>query len=216
MGSVDYFCYISRTKVDQLYESVDPDAVDEWTERQSRQRNLDAKASAGLSLAGIAELFRGEVGYGSQVASEREQKVRVKVVKKLGVVLTAIAAERGEIPALAECLRTDTFPLYIHHLGAFRVTEPVRDPTLNQVVTLRSEIGGESLLLDCSLRFFSETDDSGKLWVHSGNHHFFEGVLPMTLETVFVFLHRQAGEVFGSPLYLRLTTDVDWFREQLV
>ena len=91
--TLDYFCYISHTKVDQLYEAASPDAVDEWIERKTRDRRVDAKASAGLSLAGIAKLFGGEVGYGSGSGVEIEKKVQVKYVEKLRVVLTAIAAE---------------------------------------------------------------------------------------------------------------------------
>lgn len=201
---MDYFAYISHSKIDQLYESAAPEAVDEWTERETRQRSVDAKASAGLSLAGIAKLFGGEVGYGSGRGFERERRISVKYVKKLGVVLTAIAAERGEIPSLKECVRTGTFPLYIHHLGEFRVVEPVLDTSSDQVVTVRSDADGVSLLLDCSLRYFSAATDAGELRVHSGNFGFFERGRPLTLDTVFVFMHRDGSEVFGSPLYLKV------------
>jgi hypothetical protein len=201
---MDYFAYISHAKIDQLYESAAPEAVDEWTERETRQKRVDAKASAGLSLAGIANLFGGEVGYGSGSEVERERNRRVKYVEKLGVVLTAIAAERGEIPSLQDCVRTGTYPLYIHHLGEFRVVEPVLDPGSQQVVTVRSDAEGVSLLLDCSLRYFSAANDAGELMLHSGNHAFFRHGFPLTLDTVFVLLHRDGGEVFGSPLYLKV------------
>jgi hypothetical protein len=185
------------------------EAVDEWTERETRQRSVDAKASAGLSLAGIAKLFGGEVGYGSGMGVERERKMFVKYREKLGVVLTAIAAERGEIPSLKECVATGMYPLYIHHLGEFRVVEPVLDTSSDQVVTVRSDADGVSLLLDCSLRYFSAATDAGKLIVHSGNFGFFQRGMPLTLETVFVLLHRDDGEVFGSPLYLKVERSED-------
>jgi hypothetical protein len=201
---MDYFAYISHTKIDQLYEAAAPEAVDEWTERETKERGLDAKASAGLSLAGIAKLFSGEVGYESRLVSEREQKVRVNYLEKLGDVLTAIAAERGEIPSLEECVRTDTYPLYIHHFGQFRVAEPVVDTGADQVLTMHSDADGVSLLLDCSLRYFSTTNEAGELILHSGNWRFFHHCLPLTLETVFVFLNRDGSQVFGSPLYLKV------------
>ena len=201
---VDYFAYISHSKIDQLYESAAPEAVDEWTERETRQRSVDAKASAGLSLAGIANLFSGEVGYGSGVGVERERTMSVKYVEKLAVVLTTIAAERGEIPSLKECALTDTYPLYIHHLGEFRVTEPVLDTSSDRVVTVRSDADGCSLLLDCSLRYFSAANDAGELMLHSGNYGFFSHGRPLMLETVFVLLHRDGSEVFGTPLYLKV------------
>jgi hypothetical protein len=206
---MDYFCYISRTKVDQLYETAAPDAVDEWIERKTRDRRVDAKASAGLSLAGIAKLFGGEVGYGSGSGVEIEKKVQVKYVEKLRVVLTAIAAEHGDIPSLADRLAKGDIPLYVHHLGEFRLTEPVRDPRSDQVVTLSSSIDGVSLLLDCSLRFFSSTNEAGELIVHSSNHQFFAHQIPLTLETVFIFLHQEGSEVFGSPLFLILRLPID-------
>jgi hypothetical protein len=205
---MDYFCYISRAKVDQLYETAAPEAVDEWIERQSGQRNVDTKASAGLSLAGIAKLFSGEVGYGVQRGTEKEWKARVNPVEKLGVVLTAIAADHGEIPALEDCLRTQSFPLYIFHAGEFRVTAPLDDdPTPDRVVTLQSSLDTAALLLDCSLRFFSETDESGRIVIHSGNYRFFQSGMPLTFETVFLFLNRDGSDVFGSPLFLRLHAD---------
>ena len=207
---MDYFAYISRSKIDQLYESAAPEAADTWTERETRQRSVEAKASAGLSLAGIAKLFGGEVGYGSGMGVERERTMSVKYVEKLGVVLTTIAAERGEIPSLEECARTGTYPLYMHHRGQFRVAEPVLDTSADQVVTLRSDAADYSLLLDCSLRYFSAATDAGELMVHSGNAGFFSGRWPLTLETVFVLLHRDGSEVFGSPLYLRVESADDF------
>ena len=206
---MEYFAYISHSKIDQLYESAAPEAVDEWTERETRERNIDAKASAGLSLAGIAKLFGGEVGYGSGWGVERERKISIKYTQRLGAVLTAIAAERGEIPSLNECVRIDTYPLYIHHFGEFHVVEPVFDTSSHQVVTIRSDGDGVSLLLDCSLRYFSAANDAGELLLHSGNYGFFKHGFPLTLETVFVLLHRDGSEVFGSPLYLKVEQPAD-------
>jgi hypothetical protein len=119
-------------------------------------------------------------------------------------VLTAIAAERGEIPSLQECVRSGTYPLYIHHLGEFRVVEPVVDTRADQVIRMGSDSGGVSLLLDCSLRYFSASNEAGELILHSGNWGFFHHRLPLTLETVFLFLHRDGSEVIGSPLYLKV------------
>ena len=89
-----------------------------------------------------------------------------------------IAAERGKIPNLKECALTDTFPLHMHHLGEFRVTEPGLDTRSDRVVTVRSDADGFSLLLDCSLRYFSAANDAGELMLHSGNNAFFTHGLP--------------------------------------
>jgi hypothetical protein len=193
--------------VDQLYEVASPEAVEEWTERERRERKLDAKATAGLSVAGIANLFGGEIAYGSGSVVEKEQKRRVRYVEKLRDVLLTIAADHGEIPALADCLQDSAFGLYIHHAGTFQVTEPVTDTRSDQIVTLRSAVDATTLLLDCSLKFFSSADEQGRLLVHSGNFRFFERQMPLNLETVFIFLNRDGGEIVGSPLYLRLQVD---------
>ena len=202
---MDYFAYVSHTKVDQLYEAAAPGESDTLVERETRQRSVEATASAGLSLAGIAKLFSGEIGYGSGIGVERERTISVGYVEKLRIVLTAVAADLGEIPSLEACLQTSAFAPYVHHVGEFRVVEPLDgsdDPPPDRVATLQCAVEDRSLLLDCSLRFFSAADDHGVLRLHSGNFAFFVHGMPLRLETVFVFLGETENEVRGTPLYL--------------
>ena len=57
--AVEYFCYISRSKVDQLFHALAPRDADEWTEHSTNERAFGANLSADLNLARIFSLFKG-------------------------------------------------------------------------------------------------------------------------------------------------------------
>jgi hypothetical protein len=204
---MEYFCYISRSKVDQLYPTLAPGEPDEWTEQRSTEQKLDLNASADWNVARIISLFKGGITYGRKGVIHREQKVKVQYVEKLRRVLAAIAKE-APIPALQDAIHSGFVASpYFHHSGEFRITEPVETASASDVVTLRTSVDGVRLSLDCSLRFFSESgnEPDGTFKANSSNSRFFAGSIPLSMETLFVLLHRTAKEVIGTPLYLKLT-----------
>ena len=202
---MEYFCYISRSKVDQLFHQLAPTDVDEWTEQHSTEQTLGADVEVDWNLARIISLFKGGITYGRKGIVQREQKLKLHYVEKLRRVLLAIA-EKRPIPSLAEALRLDDFSsLYYHHLGHFRVAQPLREADSSVVLTLQTSLEGTVLLLDCSLRFFSEGNEpDGKFIIHSSNSRFFLGEIPLQMETVFLLLHREKGKLTGTPLCLKL------------
>jgi hypothetical protein len=205
---MDYFCYISRSKIDQLYGAISPADADEWTEQQSTEQNIDSSLNADFNLARIISLFKGGISYGRKGVIQRERKIKLQYTEKLRQVLIAVA-KKTPIPALREALRTGQWgSVYYHHQGEFTIKEPLKSggsTPNNTVVTLSTIIGEVSLLLDCSVGFFSEGNEpDGMFHLTSSNARFFGGQIPLQMESVFLLLHRQPLEIVGTPLYLKL------------
>lgn len=202
---MEYFCYISRSKVDQFYHTLAPGTADEWTENTSSEQAFGASGGADVNIAHIFSLFKGGITYGRKGVLQKEQKVKIEYVEKLHRVLKAIAAQ-GPIPSLSDALRKGKLQfLYYHHEGLFRVERPVSAADAASIVTIQTELEGTILLLDCSLRFFSEAKEiDDKFILHSSNARFFSGDIPLRMETVLLLLHQEDGRVLGTPLFLKL------------
>ncbi len=205
---MDYFCYISRTKVDQLYGGISPGSADEYTEQRTTEQDIGGNVEAGFSIASILNLFKSGLTYGRKGVIQREVKVKIEYVEKLRQVLLAITKDTP-IPSLIESIRLSRFDsLYYHYQGAFKINEALTEAKVDKVITLRSTVLSRTLLLDCSLRFFSEGNQpDGVFPIHSGNMRFFDGNINLQLETVFLQLTRTAKKVIGTPLFLKLSTE---------
>lgn len=204
---MDYFCYISRIKVDQLFQTLADRSVDEWTEKQTTENGLSLDAKADVNLAWIVNLFKSGVTYGRKGVIQREQKVKLHYAEKLRRVLMAIAAQQP-IPQLSSVLQLSMLPgTYFHAAAAFRPTESLQGQVAStRVVTLGAEVAGRTLLLDCSLGHFSEGNQpDGGFAVNSSNARFFCEAMPLHLETVFVLLSQNEHEIIGTPLFLKLS-----------
>jgi len=210
---MEYFCYISQSKVDQLYQALSPREPEEWTEQRSTEQKFDVDAKTDWNVARIISLFKGGITYGRKGVIHREQKVKPEYVEKLRRVLAAIAKE-APIPALRDAIGSGFPPSpYCHHAGEFKITDPVKRASASDVVTLRTSVEGVRLSLDCSLRFFSEGNNElgGTFNANSSNMRFFAGSIPLSMETLFIILHRTTKEVIGTPLYLKLAGTEDLF-----
>lgn len=208
---MDYFCYISRTKVDQLFQNISSE-VDEWVEKQTTEHDIGAEVGADFSIGGILRLFKGGISYGRKGMVQRERKVKLQYVDKLRRVLLAIAKEQT-IKPIENAVASSAFDsLYWHHQGVFRIVSKLDADgggiRSNQVVTLRTTVLSRTLDLDCSLRFFSDGNEpDGTFLLHSSNRGFFAGSFSLRLETVFVLLNHNEETLFGSPLFLKLVAD---------
>ncbi|MEV6110612.1 hypothetical protein AB0M28_38820 [Streptomyces sp. NPDC051940] len=206
-ASLDYICYISRSKVDGLHAQLHPEQDGEITEQVVTERSNSGDLQAGLSLGQIVSLFKGGITYGRRNVIQRERKIKTAYTEKLREVLLAIAADHGNVPDIRDTLPAHGFDsVYYFYEGAFRVQSPVSSPTVADVVTLRSTTGDRTVHFDCSLRYFSEGPEAdGQFLLHSGNHRFFTGGLSLTLSGVFVLLGAEGDDIFGTPLYLQLS-----------
>lgn len=204
---MDYICYLSRSKVDSLHSQLVPELHDEVVEQVVTERSGNGDLKAGLSVGSIVSLFNGGITYGRKNVIQRERKIKAAYVHKLREVLLNIAAEHGDIPDVREAVAAGPLDsIFYFHTGLFRVTSPVTEPTCTDVVTLRSSLSERPLLLDCSLRYFSEGPEPDDTFLlHSGNRRFFTGDMPLALSGTFVLLADQAQEIIGTPLYLQLS-----------
>lgn len=202
---MDYFCYISRSKVDQLHSTVSADP-DQYTEVLTTEKDLQTDVSAGLTISSIVNLFKGGITYGRKGVIQREQQVKISYVDKLRRVLLALCRE-ASLPAFTTALSTES--VYFRHQGKFRVVTPLpHKPRSEEIVSLKTTVGRRTLFLDCSLRFFSDGNEpDGTFLLHSSNHRFFAGQIDLFMDTVFILLDRKGNDYFGSPLYLRLSID---------
>jgi hypothetical protein len=206
VGGIEYFCYISRNKVDQLYERLDTEALYEITELRSKETSSSADAQVNWNILHIISLFRIGGSYGRKGVIQREAKVKRSYVAKLDDVCMAIARESEIRPAMA--VGDDTVGGWFHHTSRFRVAEPVANPTADAVITLVAGLGNRKLLLDCSLRNFSEGAlPDGSFSLNSANARFFSGDLAMTMKSLFLLLDADQDRVIGSPLFLKLVLD---------
>jgi hypothetical protein len=208
---MDYFCYISRAKVDQMLENIESKHTDAWKESTSSGQKSGAKLEGGLGISGILNLFRGEVSYGREGTVQIEREVKRHYLEKLKLIVQALVAN-GEIFVLPVDIKRDQRfdHLYYHYTGRF-FSEGFDEESIGNrnLVTISSKIGESvDLSLDCSLRYFSESNTpSGTFEIHSANQRFFKGEIPLTLETVFIYLHHDETRVFGTPLFLKLHAD---------
>jgi hypothetical protein len=202
---VDYICYISRSKVDSLLSILEPEQFGEVTEQVTNERSRSTELKTGLSVAAIGNLFGGGITYGRRDVIQRERKVKTAYVHKLNDVLLAIAADHGDIPDLHDVISGAAPPaIYVYFEGRFTADPLSRSPNVSEVVTLRSDVSGRPLLLDCSLRYFSESSTEGPFLLHSGNSGFFLSGRALHLSGVLVLMDADGDEVYGSPLYLKL------------
>lgn len=202
MSSLQYFCYVSRNKVDQLYDQLDPEAQYELTETKKKETSVKAEGQIGWGVGHIISLFRVGGTYGRTGIIQREAKVKRSYMSKLELVLADLARQRPILPVAD--LRTDSSG-WRHHQGAFRVEGGVKDFRADSVVRLITDLNDGYLALDCSLRNFSEgVLPDGSFSVNSANVAFFSGEIPLTMETVFLALGSDGAKTIGSPLFLKL------------
>jgi len=206
-GRLEYFCYISRGKVDQLYEQVDPEAEYEVTELRSTTTSTSGKVDTNWGVPQVITLFKAGGSYGRTGVIQREAKVKVSYLRKLERVMLALAAG-SPIPDLAELQRAQAPASgsgYFHFSGTFRVVSRVT-PQTDSFVTVAADLGrGRRLLLDCSLRNFSEGPlPDGSFDINSANMRFFEEEIGLRMTTVFLLLDASSERVVGTPLFLKL------------
>ena len=203
---MDYLCYISRTKVDSLFSQLDSeqysDALQHISSEQTRAVSLGSKLGKAIGVV------QGDLTFGRKDTIQLERKVKTAYVAKLRSVLLAIAADHGEIPDIEDLLLGRAVGDQIHYdgEGKFGVAHTKIVLAESDVVELTAKENGSTLHLSCSFRFFSEGHEGGYL-IHSGNNLFFQGIIKVQLGGVFILLDRQGNDIYGTPLYLKLSPD---------
>jgi hypothetical protein len=206
MTDLQYFCYLSRNKVDQLYEQIDPESSYEITELREKETTLTADAHADWTILHVVSLFRVGGTYGRRGRVQREAKVKQNYMTKLQAVCLALAKEAPIPPISTSAGDQLVQSSWFHHCGEFRVVEAVENPRSDAVVTLSADLGPKPLLLDCSLRNFSEGSlPDGSFVLNSANARFFKSDVALTMTTIFLLIELSSSRVVGSPLFLKLS-----------
>ena len=86
---------------------------------------------------------------------------------------------------------------------------------IGRMTLLTTSIGGKKIVLSCSMRNFSDMgghrikvgddfSENDKLEVvpHSGNYHFFYGMMPATFEAIVILNGQEGNTLYGSPIAL--------------
>jgi hypothetical protein len=207
-GMIEYFCYVSRNKVDQLYEQLNPEADYELTELRKKETSLTADAHMNWGIGHLLSLFRVGGTYGKKGMIQRELKIKQSYMTKLEAVSLALAKQTPILPAEEIPQGSSTSSGWFHHSGLFRVETAVSNPRVDAVVTLTTALPNRLLLLDCSLRNFSEGPMAdGTFTLSSANARFFLGDAALPMTTIFLLIESTAGRVVGSPLFLKITVD---------
>lgn len=202
VDTIEYFCYVSRNKVDQLYQQLDPQADYEITEQTQQQTDLKTEWKIGQILT----LFSAGRSYGKSSVLQREAKVKRTYLEKLEQVMRALT-QNTPIPHVSDLeVEGHERSPYYHYAGRFRIGEPISALLTDTVVTVSSTIGVRTLLLDCSLRNFSEgPQPDGTFALNSANARFFRQDLELNMTTVFLLLEVAEHRVIGSPLFFKLS-----------
>jgi hypothetical protein len=213
---MEYFCYISRSKVDQLFQSFGFEDIDEITETKTSEQKIESSANLDLSFARIIDLFKAGVTYGRAGTLQREKKIKTTYVMKLHQVLREINKEQTILSFTKSLPLSNPEPTlyrWYQHKGFFRVEKPIESATSDKIISIYTDVLSRKLLLDCSLRFFSEGNaPDGTFAINSSNSRFFDGTIPLQFETIFMVLGQKGNDFIGTPLFLLLSGDDSEFR----
>lgn len=201
-----YFCYISRGKVDQLYQQIDPEADYEVSE----SRTTEVDNTADWKIGEIAKLFSLGRSYGSKSVIQRDAKLKKTYLQKLERVISALASVQPIRPVKDLDSWEPIVSQYYHCSSLFNVCEPLStNPLADDVISISTSIGDRVLVLDCTLSNFSEGPrPDGTFATHSGNSRFFRKRLALQLTAVFILLQTTDREIYGSPLFLQLSPPI--------
>jgi hypothetical protein len=205
--AVDYICYLSRPKVDQLHEQIESSVYSDMKERLTTELSRAGHLGAFNSALQVLGPLNAGITYGRKDTIQFERKLKVAYVDKLREVLLAIYSDHGDIPDITSIdLEHPPETIYYYYEGDFRCS-PLTRINPSSIAQLVSKQDGLSIELDCSLRYFSESS-SGTV-VHSGNRMFFDGTVIVRLAGVFLLLGIESSRILGSPLYLKLVAPKD-------
>jgi hypothetical protein len=201
---LQYMCYLSRSKVDLLYQQIYPSGDEVRTETMVQTAKASATAAGWLPMAWA--VLTGGLTFGRANTIQTERIVKRQYYEKLQMVLAAIKEQNG-IP-LMEDIGKSPHSIYFAFSGDFRIGTPLdldKAVPSNKIVTIESRSANRLIQLDCTLQYFSDGNDSdGSFHFHSGNAAFFSGAISLRLETVAVLLADDGTTMRATPLFLAL------------
>jgi hypothetical protein len=196
-----YLCYLSKERVDSLFETAFDGIVDEIDSKSSRSATGDAEAGFGAFL----HLVKAGLKFGGKVSSSTETKRRQTSVSRLDAIIESIR-KNSTVGNLNQVIdRGGPFDAEWFEVSS-KMTVPAWNPA-SAVVDLFSRIGQFELNLSCGKENFSGLYKEGDTMVPSStNRYLFEGTvsLPMSGLIKLAAVKLRERKLFGSPLFLIL------------
>ena len=198
-GDMEYFCYISQNKVDQLIEQIDDYTADTVTEEKITEKHR----SVNPGLKNIFLLLNLGIVFGKKDRISVSKVKKETIVQKLKRVIYYISSNQI-IPDLKDCVenKKSFTSIYYTYFGTFKVS------THNNSFAYLESLMSDSwyLKLACSMKYFSDmgVDSDGNYSPHSGNIMFFDGTISPVFRTIFILQDVKENVLFGTPLFLSL------------
>lgn len=228
---LNYYSYISITKIDQLHDQISDFSLEKKIIRKDVDSNIDGEVGAKALLG----YLKAKLKFGRREHRGTEEIGSLSTLHKLDDVLKYIN-EHKVILDLNELLENSTEPVQgvfcFSYTGEFEVKKKsfsqneehikkIEDENrpqisdgnnriLNSGITLlHSKCGDFEIELACSNRFFSDMggsyrEDKNEWFVspHSGNYHFFSGKSKANFKCILFMAGRDSNLLYATPLFL--------------
>lgn len=207
---VKYYCYISRSKVDGLFDQIaTPTDEDPMLCEGLHQEQIDSDNTLQNSIT----VLNQRLNFGATGVIQFNKKEKTKYAQKLGTVLKVLS-EENQIEKL-----TDTTDFFNPTSNFFYISCELRvsdsfsrdsdEGYEDRIVIIESDkinANGDRLELSCSFKNFSDTRSDGRYHINSSNYFFFHEHIPMQFEVFFALLHYDGKNkiIKASPLCLIL------------
>jgi len=193
-----YICYISKDRVDSLYEVAFDELVVGTTESSTREKSR----RGGF---GVLQILKAGISFGRKEATSAEKRKRVTAVSRLKNVVEYLKRETtiGDLASLIE--KKGKLDCEWYTITAeFSIPEWQREST---EVDLVADVHGYQLRLLCSKANFSGLHKEGEKYIASStNRPLFEGKvkLPMSGLIRLAGAKKEERMIIRAPLYLVL------------
>lgn len=178
-----YYCYVSKSKVDQLASEL-PQVL------ASDQAIVGKDQEASL-------VHSVRLPYGRPDMFQKDFATKKEYSEKLANILQSLIGSIKEFD-----WQESNDHSFFHFIGDFLVSSV---DEAHQVASLTSSAPNRKLVLDCSLSNFSHLTIQGeKMAFQSTNYGFFVRGDTVNFETVFMLTSIRGVSFIGSPLYLKL------------
>ncbi|MEE8056312.1 MAG: hypothetical protein V3T17_00540 [Pseudomonadales bacterium] len=195
---LDYFCYISESKVDQLYEQINKYSSSEL----KIEREVSNEKCVKPAISNILKIFSVEASFAKKdrvVCSGVKHKATMQKLKDVVENITTMDKLR-DLRSESVFLESLDSVFYTFE-GKFSVVD-----VDERFSFMESKIKPSlKLRLVCSLSNFSDMAFSdGKYVPHSANYSFFYNSLKVQFKSILMVQGLENGTIIGSPIFLAL------------
>ena len=212
---MDFFSYISKSKIDMLYDQLPEGLINELVIENQKETHADLEIEASFGFKQWLPSLLGKTSFGRKGRITYGRKIKETYAHKLQIILKYLLQENKilDFPNLNEKQLMSADYLFFH--GEFVVKsfgENIDVPKVlsKDFATLYSStnIGNHKydLMLNCSLKNFSETNGDEYIFT-SSNVPFFRDGIAVKFKTLFKVISLEKNKIHASPLFLSQDND---------